>query len=193
MSTADLSTSELFEALKAQGVTQKEIALSLGIAQSAVSNIITGRRQLKYEEAMRLRKLLKGMTRQTAFEIPIIGMSGAGRWVEAVEQSDSSITLPAHIGGEDTKASFAVEVLGDSMDILMPEGTFAVIDTSQTELFSGRTYLLMNPDGEATIKRYRSDPARFEPVSNNPDYQPFTVGTTDFRVIGRVTLALQKF
>jgi SOS-response transcriptional repressor LexA len=188
-----LSPQDLLAQLKETGVTQKDIASFLGIPQSAVSNISRGLRRMQHDEYARLSNLLRGSTKPRTLEIPIIGLSGAGQWVEAIEQTDNFLTLPSVIGSNELRASFAVEVVGDSMDQIMPEGTFAVIDTGQVDLFSSACYLLMNPEGEATIKRYRSDPARFEPVSSNPEYKPFNVGTTDFRVIGRVVYALRKF
>lgn len=47
-------------------------------------------------------------------------------------------------------------------------------------------YLVMNGDGEATIKRYREGPARFEPDSNNPEHKTVHLGGHHITVIGRV-------
>jgi SOS-response transcriptional repressor LexA len=79
------------------------------------------------------------------------------------------------------------------MNLLLPEGSHAIVDPEDRRLFNGKLYLLRNAEGEATIKRYRTDPARFEPVSDNPDYLPFEIGQLDFSIIGRVTSGLQKF
>ena len=46
--------------------------------------------------------------------------------------------------------------------------------------------LIQNGDGEATIKRYRDNPARFEPDSFNPDHKAIHVGEHQIVVIGRI-------
>ena len=185
----EITSEELLSELRDMGVKGKEIAELLNIAPSAVSALYKGTRRLRHDEAMKLMKVITGTT---AKELPVIGMAGAGAWVEAIEHSRATVTLPmpmyADVGG-----AFAVEVAGDSMNVVLPEGSYAIIDPGQTDLFSGHLYLLRNGEGEATIKAYKNDPARFEPMSDNPEYGPFLVGSTDFSVIGRVTGSLRKF
>jgi phage repressor protein C with HTH and peptisase S24 domain len=151
--------------------------------------LFKGQRALKHDEAIQLQELL-GLEDGGAAgrDIPLIGMTGAGKWLEAIEVARKTVWVPAG-----TEGTFAVEVVGDSMNVLLPEGSIAIIDPEQTEVYGGKLYLLRNSEGEATIKRYRTDPSRFEPVSDNPEYVPFSIGSTDFRVIGRVTGGLTTF
>ncbi len=179
---------QILRSLREAGVPQRVIAEKLAIPQSAVSNLYNGSRVLKLHEANVLLSLLP--PRPGVREIPLIGMSGAGRWLEAIEEAREKIQVP---GGLDERGAFAVTVVGDSMNLLLPEGSHAIVDPEDRRLFNGKLYLLRNADGEATIKRYRSDPARFEPASDNPDYMPFEIGDFDFTIIGRVTSGLQKF
>ena len=181
------STEDILQELKDMGVKGKEIAALLGIPPSAVTNLYKGTRRLKHEEAMKLINLISGATVK---ELPVIGMAGAGAWLEAIEDSTTSITVPVDMY---TGGTFCVEVSGDSMNIVLPEGSFAIIDPTDIELYNGKLYLLRNHEGEATIKSYRTDPARFEPMSDNPEYVPFLLGSTDLQVIGRVTGSLVKF
>lgn len=176
---------ELLAALREAGVPKSVIAKKLVVAPSAVSALYSGMRTLKHDEAMKLRALLPEPATR---EVPLIGLSGAGKWLEAIEATRETITIPSNMAGK-----FAVEIVGDSVDLLMPEGSIAIIDPEDRDVKVGRLYLLMNADGEATIKRFRVDPARFEPVSNNPEYVPFLVGSFDFRVIGRVTSGMMRF
>ncbi|EJU14955.1 Phage repressor protein [Sphingomonas sp. LH128] len=185
---ADTPTRDLLEAVKEAGIPQRVIASKMNLPPSAVSNLFKGERSLKFNEAVILQELLGVANNARGRELPLIGMAGAGNWLEAIEVTRRQVWMPSEAEGQ-----FALDVVGDSMNLVLPEGSTAIIDTEQTELYVGKLYVLLNPDGEATIKRYRSDPARFEPVSDNPEHSPFSVGSGDFRVIGRVTAGLQMF
>lgn len=190
-STSDLASSQLLEALRESGIPQRVIAMKLNLSPSAVSLMLKGERTLKFDEAVLIQNMLglgAGPAEGSGRDLPVIGMTGAGKWLEAIEVARRTFWVPA-----ETPGKFAVEVVGDSMNQLLPEGSLAIVDPEQTDLYAGKLYLLRNGEGEATIKRYRSDPARFEPVSDNPEYVPFSISSTDFRVIGRVTGGLQNF
>lgn len=187
----DLPSAQLIEALRESGIPQRVVAMKLSLSPSAVSLMMKGERALKFDEAVKIQNLLgiaPTVEGASGRDLPVIGWSGAGKWVEAIEVTRNQVWVP-----NQTPGKFGVEVSGDSMDIVLPEGSTAIVDPDQLDLYAGKLYLLINVDGEATIKRYRAEPARFEPVSNNPEYVPFAVGSTDFRVIGRVTGALQMF
>ncbi|MGJ3630140.1 S24/S26 family peptidase [Sphingomonas sp. MMS24-JH45] len=51
---------------------------------------------------------------------------------------------------------------GDSMNQLLPEGGWAVVDPDQRHLYYGRVYLIENEDRETTVKRYCGDPGPFQ-------------------------------
>lgn len=180
---------QLLQSLKRSGIRGKQIAEQLGIPESAVSNLYNGRRRLTHDEAL---KLMQWSRFTPSKKIPLIGMAGAGAWVEAIEDTRETLDLPMP-QYSDIDGVFAVEVAGDSMDIVLPEGSYAIIDPQQTDLFDRQLFLLRNAEGEATIKQYRGDPARFEPLSTNSAYVPFSIGATDFKVIGRVTGSMRKF
>lgn len=182
------SANDLLQALEEAGVKKGKIAETIAVGASAVSDLYAGRRQLKHDEALRLLALVPDHT--AGAEVPLIGMAGAGNWVEAIEATKDYIWVPREAIA---RGKFAVELVGQSMNLLMPEGSIALIDPDDVELFAFKLYLLRNADGEATIKRFRTDPSRFEPVSDDPTFVPFLVGSTDFRVIGRVTYAMQRF
>ncbi|MYL97226.1 hypothetical protein GR702_05500 [Novosphingobium sp. FGD1] len=182
---------KLIEALRASGIPQRVIASRLAISPSAVSLLLRGDRALKFDEAVKIQNMIGQVVtsdQPAGRELPVIGWSGAGKWLEAIELARRAIWVP-----NETSGKFGLDVVGDSMNLVLPEGSVAIVDPEQTDLYSGKLYLLQNSEGEATIKRYRSDPARFEPVSDNDEYVPFRVGSTDFKVIGRVTGGLQAF
>lgn len=179
---------ELLEQLEEAGVPKGVIAKTIAVAPSAVSALYAGIRQLKYDEAVKLLRLVPAA--QSGLHLPVIGLAGAGQWLEAVEHAREHIWAPRQIMGD---AKFAVEVVGQSMNLLLPEGSLAIVDPDETEVLVGKIYLLRNAEGEATIKRFRQDPARFEPVSDDPTFEPFLIGQFDFRVIGRVTGSMRRF
>ncbi len=179
---------EILDRLAEAGVPKNVIAMKLVVSPSAVSDLYAGKRQLKHDEAVKLLNLAPKGDRGR--ELPVIGMAGAGNWVEAIEHTRERVWVPYQAG---ETGKFAVEVVGQSMNLLLPEGSLAIVDPDDRDLFIGKLYLLLNSEGEATIKRYRVDPARFEPVSDDSSFAAFRIGSFDFQVVGRVTFAMQRF
>lgn len=164
-------------------VTQTQVARALGLNQSAVSNLLAGRRQVKVHEAVAIYRYLRIETSPGVVFVPIIGISSAGNWREAIELPRGALPIPTDLAG--TRA-FAVEISGDSMDLLVPEGAFVVVDPDQTQLFNDKVYLIDNGENETQVKLYRSNPARFEPASRNETHSTIFVGNDSVTVIGRV-------
>ncbi len=170
--------------MRRQRVSQKTIAEVAGMpAQSAVSNLFKGVRRLRIDERLKIASFLNIDETPKVQWVPYVGLAAAGNWQEAVVSPGRHRPIPHNIAG---KRAFAVEIRGDSMDKLLPEGGWAVVDPDMTSLYNGKVYLLENEDRETTIKRYCGDPARFEPVSNNEMHQPLDLADKHFRVIGRV-------
>jgi phage repressor protein C with HTH and peptisase S24 domain len=169
--------------MKELRVTQKLLADRLGLHQSAVSNILNGTRQVKVHEASLIFKLL-GLDRPPDVQmIPVIGISNAGNWREAIQSPGGFVPMPSGRAGS---RAFAVEVKGDSMDLLVEEGEFVVVDPDSTQLYNDKVYLIENEEHETQIKLYRSNPARFEPMSSNETHRSLFMGQDPIRVIGRV-------
>ena len=169
--------------MKELKVTQKNLADRLGLNQSAVSNILNGTRQVKVHEASLIYKTL-GMDRQPDIQlVPVIGLTNAGNWREAIQSPGGMVPMPS---GRASSRAFAVEVKGDSMDQLVQEGEFVVCDPDQTQLYNDKVYLIENAEHETQIKLYRANPARFEPMSSNDTHRTLFIGEDQIRVIGRV-------
>jgi SOS-response transcriptional repressor LexA len=177
---------EILDRLIEAGVPKGAVAKKLVLAPSAISALFAGERQLKHDEAVKLLEMLPRENR--THEVPLIGMAGAGNWIEAVEVAGRQIPVPAGMAGR-----FALEIVGSSMNLLLPDGSIAIVDPDDTSLYVGKIYLLLNDEGEATVKRYRTEPSRFEPVSDDPSHTPFEIGSSSFRVIGRISGGVQFF
>jgi SOS-response transcriptional repressor LexA len=193
--------------MKARSISQADLARELGFAsQSAVSALLAGKRRVTVDEAaaiytllgldqagqatsatepasVRLREGGAGEAIPDYGVVPVIGIAGAGRWREAIEVPLGHMPVPGRMSG---RGMFGIEVSGDSMDLLIDDGGLILVDAGQKELAPGGIYLIANSRGEATVKRYRRDPARFEPCSSNPVHRPFLISDDDFSVLGKV-------
>lgn len=172
--------------IKRQRTNQTKVASAVGLtSQSALSNILNGSRKVEVEEARKIYRHLRlvpvsGVAVRT---VPIVGLTNAGNWREAIEMPIGTMSIPAAVGSEN---AFAVEIRGDSMDLLIEDGGYAVVDPAQTSLYDGKVYLIENGEHETTVKRYRTNPARFCPMSSNPEHEDFELGSGHYRVIGRI-------
>jgi len=197
------------QTMKARSISQSDLAQALGFtSQSAVSALLAGKRRVTVDEAAAIYDLLglaetapspafappeptSARFRETPIAghapdyaiVPVIGIAGAGRWREAIEMPLGHMPVLGKMAGHGV---FGIEVSGDSMDQLIDDGGLILIDPGQKELSPGGVYLIANSGGEATVKRYRREPARFEPCSNNPAHQSFLISDDDFSVLGKV-------
>jgi len=173
-------------AMKAQKRKREEFAAAVGLTHaSALDKILSGERQVKVEEAGRIYLELKlvPIEHSSTRAVPIIGLAAAGLWREAVEMPIGRMVIPSQVAGP---RAFAVEVAGDSMNLLIEDGGWIVIDPDDQVLRPGKSYLIQNDEFGVTVKRYQSKPARFEPVSSNGDHKEFVISAVDFVVVGRV-------
>lgn len=184
MADFDFDLDAVRAAIKASPHTQADVAQAIGLtSQSAMSNILNGKRQVKAAEAQKIYQFL-GIRREPNFRVvPVIGIAAAGSWREAIQMPLGHMPIPNSIGSD---RSFGIEVSGDSMNLLVQDGGWVLIDPARKELYDECCYLIVNGDNEATVKRYRTKPARFQPVSTNPEHKEFAVADTDFVVLGRV-------
>lgn len=173
-------------AMKEQGVSRDALAEAVGLTHaSAVSKILSGERTVKVQEASRIydRLGLKQIEGTTTFAVPIIGLAAAGNWREAVEIPLGRMVIPSHVA---SRHAFAVEVKGDSMNLLIEDGGWVVIDPEDQVLRPGKCYLIQNDEFGVTVKRYQRMPARFEPVSTNGEHRAFEVTEVRYHILGRV-------
>lgn len=123
---------------------------------------------------------------RSPIEVPILGWASAGQLaeigdVEALGEEGRLVVgnLP---GGE----YFATTVVGDSMNLVAPDGAKIIVNAADRSPRDGQFYLC-SLRGETTFKRYRSKPVRrLEPVSTNPMHETIFLSDKGWSVVGRV-------
>lgn len=117
--------------------------------------------------------------------VPLVSWVEAGGLADALEPyvpGDAAEWLPV-VHHHDNL--IALKVKGQSMDRVAPEGTIVIVDLGDRALVDGRHYVFRH-EGRATFKTWRKGPpARLEPQSTDPDYQPI-VPLDGVEVVGRV-------
>ena len=110
--------------------------------------------------------------RESAPEIPLLGLVAAGKPIEAILNNES-LSVPQDMLGRDR--TFALRVRGDSMiDEHIADGDFIIVESRQTAV-NGEMVVALVDGAETTVKRFylQGDEVRLEPA--NPNYQPIVV------------------
>ncbi len=86
----------------------------------------------------------------------------------------------------------AVNVLGDSMEPLLQDGSIAFVDTSQRDVKKSGVFMIETAAG-VFIKRLRlRADNRVELISENPTYPVEVLSPEEVRVVGRVVGSIEK-
>jgi SOS-response transcriptional repressor LexA len=189
------------ERLDALGKSARAASLEAGKSPDLLRGILSGRlKSISSENAARLAPVL-GVT----VEWLITGRGetlaprppGAARitvplisWVSAGKMSfpDISDEIIGHVqeGELDPEGDWiALKVVGDSMDRISPPESVIFVDRKDKVLVPNACYVISSDNGEATYKRFRSNPMRFEPVSTNPVHEPIYPSREPL-IVGRV-------
>lgn len=193
---AVLTHDELLAELKAQAAAKrfklKDLAAHLGIAPARINEMLGENRKIQPREMPLLAEWL-GMSDSSESKIPegaipvvavpVIGEIAAGNWKEAVKRSTLSIPAPHP---SMPPQAFALEVSGDSMDLLVDDGAMIIVDPGDRQFFHKRYYAVQNGEGETTFKQYLGDPARLVPCSSNPAHNEIILGDEPITIIGRI-------
>jgi len=187
--------------IKEVGKKQIELARILGVESPRIYEISNGERRIQTNEitltarfleiseadlhqSLRENRLIvsagKDLTSiETSFSsVPVVGNVQAGAFIEAFEES--ALDYIPMVGGEKNANLFALKVIGDSMDIIYPEGTFLVcqrIFDYPKELKDGLKVIVkrraVGDLFEATVKQFKKkgNVTTLTPMSNNPKYK----------------------
>lgn len=201
-------------------LTQKALALKVGVEQPVISQLETG----KNLQSAHLPKIAHvcgvnaiwlsenigpmtgtpssqsnvGSTRQPieSFRYPVISWVAAGAWAEAIEPFPPGFSDRYELSDYNSKGpAFWLEVKGDSMTspvgMSITEGTLILVDT-EADAQSGKLVVAKLADSDqATFKKLVDDGGRRYLKPLNPAY-PTEMCAENCRIVGVVVRALQK-
>jgi SOS-response transcriptional repressor LexA len=136
----------------------REIAAALGVSDDW---LVTGKGQKSAPP--------KGAAKPT-IDLPIISWVSAGE-MSKPDMSDVQIGNIAMSGLDANGDWIALQVDGDSMDRISPPGSIVIVNRKDKRLVPNACFVIADDDGNATYKRFRANPPRFEPVSTNPAHE----------------------
>lgn len=175
---------EILQLLHAQDMSQAELARRIGLDQDKMNKSLKGRRKITISEMAAIRDVLfDGRASAIGRSLPIIGQVAAGNWRAALQHPIGAMPAP---DPSIPPNAFALRVVGDSMDLLVDDGATVVVDPDDRVLFNNRYYVVLNDEGEATFKQFKSDPARLVPCSSNAAHREIVLGGAPFDVVGRI-------
>ena len=194
------------------GLTLKEVATALGIAESTVSRYESSDIQnMGIDKIEALSKVLQcspaylmGWTMQDdavkkiplkGIKIPVLGRVAAGVPIEAVEEIIDTEEITEDLAR--TGSFFGLKIHGDSMEPRMCEGDVVIV-RQQEDADSGDVVIALINGDDATCKRLRKYRDGIELISNNPSYEPMFFSNEDIekkpvRIIGKVVELRGKF
>lgn len=192
--------SRVEERLQAVGLTASAASTKAGLSRDAIRNMQRavakkGREGVSTKTITALAPVLQTTPgwllneegEQAIEHIPLVSWVSAGnlRRSEGVTEADIEKYVPVcNLPKGDW---IALEVSGDSMNRIAPEGSILVVNRADDTLLNDRYYVFALEGGEATFKRYRRDPRpMLQPFSTNLDHLSIPVSEDEFYVIGRV-------
>lgn len=199
------------EARVAKGWSQQQLADAIGATQQSIQRYESGARDIKTSVILKLSaalgvtvSYLLGMENDkledspSFVSVPLYGSIAAGTPIE-MHAVDSSHPVPTKVR-EKYPDAFLLKVEGESMNRVLPNGCYALVDPRQTADCNGAPYAVCVNGYDATIKRVRKLNNGFElvPDSNDPTYEKRTYNfnepdTETVTVIGRVVYYVLPF
>ncbi len=116
-------------------------------------------------------------------EVPLISWVAAGDMSETFDPyavGDAEARIPV---GYRRGTLVALRVSGTSMNRVAPDGSIIIVDYADRTLTSGK-YYVVKYDGEATFKRFRTEPKRLEPDST--EHHETVFPKAGMEIVGRV-------
>lgn len=120
--------------------------------------------------------------------LPIIGAAHAGEPCPAFELDCGSIPCP-----EEYCKEGIIKITGDSMNNVLTDGSYALIDT-HVDAQSGDIALVKVNGDDATVKRIKKMDGFIvlEPDSTNPSHKRRIIDATEVRILGKVVYAVNR-
>lgn len=185
------------DALAFSRMTNTALAEMLGIDQSRVAEMKTGKRRVQADEIPVIARVtglalppdfgappLEAHDVRHPLTVPIVSAVSAGA-LKKPDVSDEQIGI-IRVADIDPKGDWiALRVTGDSMDRISPPDSVILVNRKERRLVPNACYVVSDGDDGVTYKRFRPNPDRLEPVSTNPSHEPMFF-EQEPAIIGRV-------
>jgi repressor LexA len=177
--------------------TVREIGQAADISSTSVVDY--NLRVLEREGHLRRdRELSRGIelaTRRTAPTVRVIGRIAAGEPIEAIEDPDEVVEVPARYAQQ---GCYALRVKGKSMiEDLIDDGDIVIVQPQSTADDGDTVVALItsgaSPSGEATLKRLYREGNRVRLQPRNAEMEPIYADPRDLRIQGKVVSVLKNF
>lgn len=197
---------QLKQARKDAGYTQEQAAEKTGIALGTLRRWEQGVNEPDMGSIIQLAKLYKTSTDkilgsdfsplnyvadQAFIDVPLFGAIAAGTPIEMIAVEDT-FPIPAKVHEKHPDA-FLLKVVGESMNKILPNGCYALVDPCEDVEVNGQPYAVCVNGYDATVKRVDklANGFRLRPDSNDPTYAEKTYNynepdTEQITIIGKV-------
>lgn len=184
------------DGLRQEGKSQTGLGRALGITQPNVFRILRGERSLRAEEIPVVAKYLDrpfpwaqtsvlagATTALTEGQMPVLGRVQAGAWMAddgSIDETIGAIPFGRDTAYPPTREQYAVQIVGDSMDRILPEGSYAIVLAADgaTPVHGDLVIVRRVNNGliERTVKRFvEVDGGQLVPESTNPRHLPIAL------------------
>lgn len=178
---------------ESRGLTRPQLAERMGVSVSQITKLERGERRITTDWLASLASALGVRATELLDEGPV-GLSRIPilAWVSAgdLATNDGAEIGTIEVAGLPAGDWIALKVEGTSMDRISPPESLIVVDRADKRLVANACYVIADADGQATYKRYRPSPMRFEPVSTDtshepifPDQEPIVVGRARMSIL----------
>ena len=170
--------------------TYRELAHALGgVAVGTVQDHIRALLKKGFLEKMEgLSRGFRLIHQRGTHEVPLLGRVPAGRPIEAIEQAQGSISVPASLRGD----LFALRVVGESMiDAGILDGDLVVV--RQGPHAENGDIVVAMIDGEATVKYLERKSGHVRLLPANSKFKPIEIPAHSENVIQGKVVSVQRF
>lgn len=199
-----------------KNLSQGQLAIKTGLTKAGISLIEKGYRSPQLDTLERLAKALdedintlielaqgrpdptyskEDMIPVEMINLPLVGTVRAGMPILAVENIERYVPV-ASMYLTKSKEYFVLQISGDSMDQLFPDGTLAVIEKTD-EIEDGNIAVVAINGDEATIKKvqFAGEGIMLIPMSHNPKHKAifYHMEKDEVHIIGRLKLSMTEY
>lgn len=200
------------------GLSQAATAEKLGLSYAGYQNYEYGKRDIPGDVLIKAAELFgasvdyilfssnvrkdsekkTGASDDAYIDVPLFGSIAAGTPIEMIEVDDT-FPIPTRMH-EQYPNAFLLKVVGSSMNRILPDGCYALIDPCDDIEVDNKPYAVCVNGNDATIKRVHKLANGFELVPDSTDptfkakvYDYGEEGTERITVIGRVVYHVIPF